>query len=63
MSRLELPEFDEMLEQRRAEKAESIRFAQAGLGVHDGEMVSADDPRLAEWAKALREQENSEVTA
>ena len=55
MRHLELPEFDEMLEQRRAEKAEALRFARAGLGVHDSEMVSADDPRLAEWAKVLRE--------
>lgn len=45
--------FDELLEQRRAEKKEALRFARAGLGVHDSELVYADDPRLAEWAKRM----------
>ncbi len=38
----EIPEFETMLEQRRAEKAETIRFAKHGLFIHDGALVRAD---------------------
>jgi len=39
----EIPEWDELLDRRRAERAEALRFARAGLWVHDGEMVCAED--------------------
>lgn len=38
-----VPGFDDLLEKRRAEKAEALRFTRAGLGVHDSELVYADD--------------------
>ena len=36
-------DFDELLETRRAEKAEAIRFAKLGMGIHDSELVYAED--------------------
>ena len=51
----DIPDFSAISEQRHAEKAEALRFAKAGLGVHDSELVYADDPRLLEWAKRIPE--------
>lgn len=38
-----VPGFDDLLEKRRAEKAEALRFTRAGLGVHDSELIYVDD--------------------
>jgi hypothetical protein len=62
-------DFDGIIERRRAEKAEAVRFAKAGLGVHDSELVYADevdkiitpntscprDPFCQEWGLGLPE--------
>lgn len=42
-----------LLERRRARKREVARLAKAGVFVHESELIEADDPRLAEWAKRI----------
>ena len=71
MSEEIIPGFDELLETRRAEKAEAIRFARLGMGVHDSELVYADeagrigtspewkqqDPFCGEWGMFIPKKE------
>lgn len=38
----EIPTYEEILERRRDEKAETIRLAKAGVFVHDTQLVEAD---------------------
>jgi len=38
-----IPDFDEIIEHRRYEKAEALRLARAGVFVHESELVYADD--------------------
>jgi hypothetical protein len=50
-----IPAFEDLTTQRRNEKNEVLRLAKGGVFSHESELIYADDPRLAEWAKRIPE--------